>query len=184
MALTAKNRHAAEPSARTPRSFAIQRGRKTGEGRPSGSAFTLLEVILALAILAAAVAMIGELIGYAGRSASNSEAETRAQMLAITLMDEMISSKTELSERSRESLEVDDTTPWVYSVSLERTKISSLTSVEVLVEQDLEKRFGPVKYRLVRWLPKNLASSKDEGEASDESDSSGEKPDDSENENA
>jgi len=131
--------------------------------------FTLLEVILALAILAGSVAMIGELISYAGRSAADSEAETRAQLLAITLMDEMLTKRTEPEEQSRESLEVDDTTPWVYSVSFESTEIDGLTSVEVLVEQDIEKKFRPVRYRLVRWMPKKLITSKVD-ESSDDSD--------------
>jgi len=60
------------------------------------SAFTLLEVILSLAILAAAAAMIGELISFASQSAADSEAETRAQLLAISLMEEMILGKTEV----------------------------------------------------------------------------------------
>lgn len=125
-------------------------------------AFTLLEVILSLTILAAAAAMIGELITSASQTAADSEAETRAQILAISLMDEMVSRRTEVAEKSRESLEVDDSAPWVYSVSLERTKMSGLTSVEIIVEQDLEKRFRPVKYRLVRWLSKSLTSTKKE----------------------
>jgi len=126
------------------------------------SAFTLLEVILSLTILAAAAAMIGELITFASQSAADSEAETRAQFLAISLMDEMVSGRTDVAEQSREPLEVDDAVPWVSSVSLERTQISGLISVEVLVEQDLEKRFRPVKYRLVRWLPKSLTSAKED----------------------
>jgi len=125
-------------------------------------AFTLLEVILSLAILAAAAAMIGELISVAGQSAADSEAETRAQLLATSLMNEMISGKTKITEQSRESLEVEDTTPWVYSVSLEQAKLSSLISVEIVVEQDLEEQFRPTKYRLIRWLPKSLTSSEED----------------------
>jgi len=124
-------------------------------------AFTLLEVILSLAILAAAAAMIGELVSFASQSAADSEAETRAQLLAISLMEEMVSGRTEIAEQSREPLEVDDAVPWVYSVSLERTKQSGLTSVEIVVEQDKEKRFRPTKHRLVRWLSKSLTSAKE-----------------------
>lgn len=138
------------------------------------AAFTLLEVILSLTILAAATAMIGELISSASQNAADSEAETRAQLLAISLMEKIVSGKTEVAQQSRESLKVDDATPWVYSVSLEQTKLSSLTSVEILVEQDIEKQFRPVKYRLVRWLPKSLTNSKEEPStdtADDESES-------------
>ena len=140
-------------------------------------AFTLLEVILALAILAGSVAMLGEIIRSASRSAANAEAETRAQLLASTIMDEMVSGISEPSEMSREPLDVEDTVPWIYSVSFERTEISDLTSVEVMVEQDLEKKFRPVKYRLVRWLPRISISSPEEqkedaSESSSDSDTS------------
>jgi len=137
-------------------------------------AFTLLEVILSLTILAAAAAMIGELISFASQNAVDSEAETRAQFLAISLMDEMVSKRTEVAERSEEPLDTEDAIPWVYSVSIERTKLSGLSSVEIIVEQDLEKKFRPVKYRLVRWLPKSLTSSKgdDSTDASAETDAS------------
>ena len=137
-------------------------------------AFTLLEVILSLTILAAAAAMIGELISFASQNAADSEAETRAQFLAISLMDEMVSKRTEVTEQSEESLDTEDVIPWVYSVSLEQTKLSELTSVEIIVEQDIEKRFHPTKYRLVRWLPKSLTSSKEDEstEPSNESDTS------------
>ena len=165
-----------------------EKQRRTQCPGPTASAFTLLEVILALAILAAAVAMIGELIAFASQSASDSDAETRAQLLAVSLMDELVTGKTKLRQQSRESLDVDDVTPWVYSISLERTKIDQLTSVEIVVEQDLEKKFHPIKYRLVRWLPKSLTSSdsenEDEEQEADESDSTEKTSSNSEDENA
>ncbi len=136
-------------------------------------AFTLLEVILALAILAGSVAMIGELISYASQSASDAEAETRAQLLACTLMDEMVSGRTKPEARSREPAATDDTVPWVYTVSVGRTEIEGLTSVEVVVEQDLEKKFRPVHYRLVRWLPTRSATSEKEDSAQEPTDGEG-----------
>ena len=138
------------------------------------SAFTLLEVILSLTILAAAAAMIGELISSASQRAADSEAETRAQLLAVSLMDEMVSGQTEVTEQSDEPLDTEDDIPWVYSVSIERTSLSSISSVEITVEQDLERQFRPVKYRLVRWMPKSLVSSSrsESSESTDEADSS------------
>ena len=120
--------------------------------------FTLLEVILALAVLAGSVAMLGELINFAHRNAKDAQAETRAQLLANSLMDEMVTGITDLDELSREPLDVDDTVRWVYSVSFEAAELDSLTSVEITVEQDLEKKFHPVRYRLVRWLPTDPGS--------------------------
>ena len=116
------------------------------------TAFTLLEVILALAILAGSVAVLGEVMGIAGRHSSAAHATTRAQILASSIMNEMVVGLTDPTEQTRQSLEVDDRAPWVYSVTLGTTNLSGLTVVEVLVEQDLEPQFAPIKFRLVRWL--------------------------------
>ncbi len=135
-------------------------------------AFTLLEVILALAILAGAVAMLGELITLSSRRASDAYAETRAQLLASSLMDEMITGYTKLEQQSKEPLDVNDSVDWVYSVSFDSTEIDSLTSVEVLVEQDLERKYRPVKYRLVRWLPSTSMDKEKDDESEDAYESS------------
>ncbi len=129
-------------------------------------AFTLLEVVLSLAILAGAVAVLGEIMSIAGRSAADAQAETRAQLLACSLMDEMVTGVLEPTEQTQVALDVDDIAPWVYSVSFGATDIEGLMAVELVVEQDLEKKFNPVRYRLVRWLPSvTEASEEDEQEA-------------------
>jgi prepilin-type N-terminal cleavage/methylation domain-containing protein len=113
--------------------------------------FTLIEVVLALAILAGAVAVLGEIMGIAGRHARETQAETRAQLFAVSVMDEMLAGITEVAQVSDQPLETTDTVPWIYSVSVNTTTIVGLSSIEVLVEQDLEPQFNPVSYRLVRY---------------------------------
>jgi prepilin-type N-terminal cleavage/methylation domain-containing protein len=113
--------------------------------------FTLLEVILAIAILAGAVAVLGEIMAIAGRHAREIQAETRAQLFAVSLMEEMLTGIVEVAQVSKEALDTTDTVPWVYSVAINPTTIVGLSSIEVLIEQDLEPQFNPVKYRLVRF---------------------------------
>jgi len=135
--------------------------------RPNqSSAFTLLEVLLALAILAGAIAVLGEVMSIAGRSAADAQAEAQAQLLASSVMDEMLAGMTELANQSRQELEVDSAIPWVCSVTLGDTTLAGLMSVEVVVEQDVEKQFHPVKYRLLRWLST-------ESEATDDQETTG-----------
>ena len=131
-------------------------------------AFTLLEVILALAILAGAVAVLGEIMRTAGRGAADARAETRAQMLACSLMDEMVTGVLEPTEQTRVALQTDDTVPWVYSVSFGTLSIEGLMAVELLVEQDLQQQFNPVHYRLVRWLPSVTESAEEDEEEAEE----------------
>jgi general secretion pathway protein I len=119
--------------------------------RPSESGFTLLEVILALAILAGAVAVLGEIMAIAGRHGREAEAGVRAQLLASSVMDEILAGLVELNPVSRQPLEVTDTVPWIYSVNVDTTTITGLSAVEVIVEQDLEPQFNPVNFALKRW---------------------------------
>jgi general secretion pathway protein I len=150
--------------------------------RPSSrrlsQAFTLLEVILALAILAGAVAILGEVMRIAGRNAADAQAEARAQLLACSVMDEMVTGVIQPTEQSRVALDVDDVAPWVYSVTFGTTNIEGLMSVELVVEQDLEARFNPVKFRLVRWLPSVTEAAEEDEEEAEESEESSEESSD------
>jgi len=144
-------------------------------------AFTLLEIILSLAILAGAVAILGEIMRTADRNAADAQAETRAQLLACSLIDEMVTGVVEPTEQTQVALDVDDVVPWVYSVSFGTTNYEGLMAVELVVEQDLEKQFNPVRYRLVRWLPSvTEAAEEDEEEAEESEESSEESAEESE----
>lgn len=130
-------------------------GRRCNSSPPPGKhrAFTLLEVILALVILAAALATFGEIMQLANRNAVNARAETQAQILAESLMDELLAGVVDVTQVTRQPLEVDSATPWVYSVTIGTSDLVGVQPVEVLVEQDVEPQFNPVKFRLLRWLP-------------------------------
>ena len=119
----------------------------------NANGFTLIEVILALAILAGAVAVLGEVMSIAGRSAADAQAEAQAQLMASSVMDEILSGMVDLTQQTRRPLETSGAIPWVYSVTISDTTLVGLMSVEVLVEQDVQQQFRPIKYRLVRWLP-------------------------------
>lgn len=128
------------------------------------TAFTLLEVILALAILAGSVAILGEIMRSAGRSAADAQAETLAQMLAGSIMDKVIVGVIDAVDQERVFLQADGTVSWVYSLTIGQTSVADLISVEVLVEQDLEPKFNPVKYRLVRWVALQEEAAEEENE--------------------
>lgn len=136
------------------------------------SAFTLLEVILALAILAGAVAILGEVMSIASRSASDAQAESEAQLLANSVMDEMLAGYVPLAQQTQQPLESNAAIPWVYSVTLGETLFAGLTSIEVLVEQDVEKQFRPVKYQLVRWVSEDALAGDSDEESEEDSEAS------------
>lgn len=125
--------------------------------------FTLLEVILALAILAGSVAVLGEIMGIAGRHGRDAEAEVRAQLIAMSIMDEMLAQVVEPGQISRQRVDSTDTVPWVYSVNIQTTTVTGLSSIEVIVEQDLERQFNPLKYTLRRWYAEPTTSTSPTG---------------------
>lgn len=135
------------------------RGSRSGPrgflAKPQNSSigFTLLEVILSLAILAGALAALGEVMRLAGRSASLAEDETHAQILAASIMDELASGSRELSAVEQSALETDDDPPWAFTIEMGQTQYDELVAVKVRVEQQLEARLQPAQFELVRWMP-------------------------------
>ena len=118
--------------------------------------FTLLEVILALAILGGALAVLGEVWRLGGRSANDATAETRAQLLADSLLDQVLCGAVEAAEADRQpfdATEVVDSVPWLYSLHATAGPVAGLRLLEIVVEQDLAAELNPVRYRLVRWAP-------------------------------
>src|SRR4051794_29464512 len=91
--------------------------------------FTLLEVILSLAILAGALAALGEVMRLADRSASAAEDETQAQILAISIMDELSAGSRELTAVQQSPLDTGDDPPWVYTVEMGQTQYDELVAV-------------------------------------------------------
>ncbi len=118
-----------------------------------GRAFTLLEVILSLAILAGALATLGEVMRMADRSATVAEDETRAQILATSIMEELSAGSRQLTAAQQSPLDTPDDPPWVYSIEIGQTQLTELVSVRVRVEQQLEARLQPARFELVRWMP-------------------------------
>lgn len=124
--------------------------RRVKRGAPQ--AFTLVEVILALVILGAALAIFGEVMGIANQNAADAQAETQAQLLAMSLMDEILAGSIDDSPANRQPLDIDDDVRWVYTVSTGTAAVDGVFPLVVEVEQDVDANFNPVKFRLVRWI--------------------------------
>jgi prepilin-type N-terminal cleavage/methylation domain-containing protein len=131
-------------------------------------AFTLIEVILALVILGGALAIFGEVMQLANSNAVDARAETQAQLLASSVMDEILAGVQDDSPVSRQQLVVADEIGWLYSVEVGTSDIEGVYPLIVTVEQDLEAQFNPVKFRLVRWAPTVAETSENDEEAAEE----------------
>jgi prepilin-type N-terminal cleavage/methylation domain-containing protein len=117
--------------------------------------FSLLEVILALAILAGAVAVLGEIARNGIESTRIARGLTHAQLLCESKMAEIVAGIEWPQSVDRAKIEnLDDPTQlnWVYSIESETTEIEGLLSVRVTVMQDLPDENRPVRCTLVRWM--------------------------------
>lgn len=112
--------------------------------------FTLLEVLLALAILVGSLATIGELTRMGLQNAHRAAASATAQLLCESKLAEITSGIT--APTSAPPTPLDDTGLWQYSVAVEPTADASLLVVRVTVSENLPPQQSPVEFTLVRWM--------------------------------
>ena len=129
----------------------MTRPTKPTRNRPRG--LSLLEVLLALAILGGALAAIGELMRVGARSAEIARDLTTAQLLCETKMAELETRLMPL--QALEATAVEDPEyqqEWLYSISIEQVDGQALVSATVRVEQNPEIFSRPVSFELTRWI--------------------------------
>ena len=129
--------------------------------------FSLLEVILALAIFAMAFAFLGELSRLGMRNARVAHDKTQAELLCEGKMAEIMVLGTipETVQGAPFETETDPSDPpWLYSVDVESTDQEGVMAVHVTVIQDLPSEQRPVEFSLVRWMldPTSVQSSEEE----------------------
>jgi type II secretion system protein I len=120
-------------------------------GKPAG--FSLLEVILALAILAGAIAALGEVMRLGDQNAGLARDESEAEMLANSVMSELLSGARQVQSVSESTFDMTANPPWTYSITVDSTDYDALVSVRVSVAQQLAPELHPAHCDLVRWVP-------------------------------
>jgi hypothetical protein len=118
-------------------------------GNPRG--ISLLEVILALAILAGALVVLGELVRIGTRAGSGARDLTRAHLLCESIMSEVLAGAVELDPVRR--VEMPGDPDWLYSIGLATLEEEGLVALEITVEENTESRKHRLTYSLVRWIP-------------------------------
>jgi prepilin-type N-terminal cleavage/methylation domain-containing protein len=115
--------------------------------------FSLLEVVLALAILTATVAILGELIRSGLRNAQLARDLSKAELIAESVLYQIEAGA--LPHQAVERTPVDLEPGWYYSVenSSSGTQApSGLLQLRVTVELTPDKKKRPTKFSVVRWL--------------------------------
>jgi type II secretion system protein I len=110
---------------------------------------SLLEVILAIAILGMALATIGQLIRIGSRNAIMARDLATAQLYCESTMNEVAAGAIEPTSGSGP---LDDLGEWTYDLTVESTDQENMLSVKVVVAQDTEQYARPVTFTMTRWL--------------------------------
>jgi prepilin-type N-terminal cleavage/methylation domain-containing protein len=118
--------------------------------RPPHRGLSLLEVILAIAILAGAMVVLGQLVRIGTRASQGARDLTQAQLRCESIMAEILAGAAEPEPVTR--AEVPDDPDWLYSIGLEATDQEGLVLLRVTVEQNLPGRKRPRGFSLVRWI--------------------------------
>jgi general secretion pathway protein I len=127
-----------------------------GENAVNRRGFSLLEVILALAILGGAVAVLGEAASLAMRNAEFTRDMARAQMLCEGKLSEVVGGIVQAQPVQRAVLAgaADASEPaWLYSIETASLSAEGLMSIRVTVTRDLPAAKRPVQFSLLRWIP-------------------------------
>ncbi len=114
------------------------------------SAFTLLEVILALAIMAGAVAILGELTRTGLINSQRARELTRGELVCESVMTQIATGA--LSASSTSDVAFDDDPRWLYSIDVQSASQPGLIAVTVTAVRDAPPEQQPVKFQLVRWM--------------------------------
>ncbi len=151
----------------TARRYRGRRGTRRG-------GFTLLEIVLALAIAGIAMALLSQLVGLANRSAAASRDLTKAQLIAESIMAEYASGVM-LPQESSGTWELDPT--WIYSVAVSPGSSENLSVITVTVTHDVDTP-TPTSFSLTQWMfippePEEDATEADSGAGTTSDESSG-----------
>ena len=112
------------------------------------SGLSLLEVILAVAILGGSLAAIGELVRIGSRHAEESRGLAAAQLLCESKMEEIAAGAAARETVSSTPCETKE--GWQYSVTVTALDQAGLSEIRVTVEQS--DRPQPLSFTLVRWM--------------------------------
>ncbi|WP_237564834.1 hypothetical protein [Blastopirellula marina] len=167
---------------RPTREITQPRNLRCGLRRTNNVGFSLLEVVLAFAILAGSLAVLGQLISIGFRSAREAEGLTESQMICQTIMDEIIVgvrlpdpvqdipvdmlSETNITLPAREVV-------WSYSIDSQPATMDGLLAVRVSVRRINATSLADAdQFQLIRWIPDPEAELLEMPESSDPNSSS------------
>ena len=130
------------------RADSVDRSQRTT--KPSRSGLSLLEVILAIAVMASSMALLGELIRIGGRHATGAVNMTRAQIHCESIMGQVALAAIPAADVDGSPVMTDP--EWLYSIKTSQTELQSLISVRVSVFHSEDTSINPRSASMTRLM--------------------------------
>jgi general secretion pathway protein I len=137
------------------------------QNRRSGRGFSLLEVVLAFAIMAVSFTMLSQLVDTGYRNAREAESLTDAQMIAQNVMEEFSLGMLGQTPVANVPVSMDnglltqgtEVPEWEYSIDWEPAPVDGLVMVLVRVNRAnvTEAKYNDT-FELARWAPDPMLS--------------------------
>jgi len=116
----------------------------------SRAGLSLLEVILAIAILGGCIAVIGELVRLGARQAEEARELTTAQLLCESKLEEIAAGV--VAPEAVGNVPFENDPRWSYSIDVASLDTADLIQVTVTAQQIDGSRLVPLEFSLTRWM--------------------------------
>ena len=113
-------------------------------------AFSLLEIVLSLAILAGAVAVLTEITTSGLRQARLARDLAHAQLLCESKLAEIASGL--VPPQTQAETHFEDDSDWLYAIDISSAGESDLLALRVTVKHQNATQSYPVEFTLVQWM--------------------------------
>ncbi len=132
---------------------------------PRREGITLLEVVLALGLMAIAMTLLAQLVFIGNRAARDARDLSKAQLYCESVMSEVVVGIRTPDSVSLSPLDAD--LDWLYSIDVGTTSSETLSAVRVTVQQNTESA-RPTTFTMTQWISSASATTTDDatGDAS------------------
>jgi len=128
------------------------------ERRPRREGITLLEIVLALGLMAIAMTLLAQLVFIGNRAARGARDLSKAQLYCESVMSEVVAGIMAPDSVSLTPLDADP--KWLYSIDVGTTSSETLNAVRVTVQQDTEST-RPTTFTMTQWISSATATTDD-----------------------
>lgn len=116
--------------------------------RRARTGITLLEIVLALAIAAIAMTLLSQLVGIGNRSAAVARDSARAQMIAESLMAEVMAG---IAAPQSGQANYEQDPAWSYNLMVSPGPSANINVIQITVTQAAEEITNPISFTLTQW---------------------------------